>query len=83
MIVYSVIKRFKLRGTVQGHKSIGRQRKWSERSIRVVTRTLKTDRRQTLADITNRCGLNVGTSIIRQALHQVGFYNQVVQKSHS
>ena len=78
--VYSVIKRFKLRGTVQGHKSTWRPRKWSERSVRVVTRTLKTDRRQTLADITNRCGLNVGTSIIRQALHQVGYYNRVAQK---
>lgn len=27
-IVYSVIKRSKLRRTVQGHKSIGRPRKW-------------------------------------------------------
>ena len=45
-----------------------------------MTRTLKTDRRQILADFTNHCGLNVSTLIIRQALHQVGFYNRVAQK---
>jgi hypothetical protein len=80
MIVYTILKRFEHHGIVEGQKSIGRPRKLSERSIRVVTRALAIDCRQILADITNRSGFDGSTSIVRKALHDVGFYNQVAQK---
>ena len=78
--ISTVIKRFERFGAVEGEKSSGRPRKLSERSVRVVQRTLVADRRQTLADITNKSGFDAGCSTIRKALHEVGFYNRIAAK---
>ena len=75
MTVYTVFKRFERHGIVEGQKSVGRPRKLSKRSIRIVTRALAIDRRQILADITNCSVFDGSTSIVRKALHDVGFYN--------
>jgi predicted transcriptional regulator len=80
MTIYTILKRFERCGIVEGQKSIGRPWKLSECSIRVVTHTLVTNHKQTLVDITNRSGFDVSTSIVRKALHEVGFYNLVAQK---
>jgi transposase len=80
MAFYIVLKRFEHRGTMEGQKSTNCPRKLSERSIGVVTCALATDHRQTLVDITNHSGFYVSTSIVRKALHEVGFYNSITQK---
>ena len=49
--VYTVIKRFESRGTVEGPKSTGRPQKLSEHSCRIVTCALLTNRRQILTDL--------------------------------
>ena len=45
IIVYTVFKRFESRGIVEGPKSIGRPRKLSEHSCRIVMCALSTNRR--------------------------------------
>ena len=78
--VYTVIKRFENRRTVEGPKSTGHPQKLSERSCRIVTCAFLTNCRQTLIDITNQFGLDVNTWCGRNALHLSGFYNRVAQK---
>ena len=41
---------------------------------------LLTNQRQTLTDITNQSSLDVSRWIVRNALYESGFYNQVAQK---
>jgi transposase len=79
-IVYIVLKRLERHGTIEGQKSTRCPWKLSKHSIRVVTRTLALDYKQTLVDITNCNGFDVSISIVRKALHEVGFYNRVIQK---
>ena len=78
--VYTVIKRFESCGTVEEPKSNGRPRKLSERSCRIMTCALLTNRRQILTNITNQSGLDVSRWCVRNALHESGFYNRVAQK---
>ena len=80
MIVYTVFKRFEYCGIVEGQKSIGHLWKLLKCSIRILMRTMAIDCKQILVDITNCIGFDVSTSIIRKALHEVGFYNQLAQK---
>jgi hypothetical protein len=75
--IYTVLKRFEYCRIVEGQKSRWRPWKLSERSIKIVTRALATDCKQTLVDITNRSGFYVSTSNVRKDLHEVGFYNRV------
>jgi transposase len=55
--VNTVLKEFKRRGSVEHPKSIGRPQKLLEMSVRIITRELVQDQRQTLVDITNRSGI--------------------------
>jgi transposase len=79
-IVSAVLKEFERRGSVEHPKSTGHPQKLLERSVRVITHVLVHDQRQTLVDITNISGVNVSASIVRKALHDVGFYSPIAQK---
>jgi transposase len=79
----TVLKEFEHRRSVERPKSIGRPRKLSERSVRVITRELVQDRKQTLVDITNRSGGNVSASIVKKALHDIGYYSRITQRNPS
>jgi hypothetical protein len=80
-IVSTVLKEFEHCGSVEHPKSTGCRQKLSEISVRVITHELVQDRRQILADITSRSGFNVSASTVRKALHDVGFYSRIAQKT--
>jgi transposase len=75
-----VLKEFEYCGSVEHPKSIGRPKKLSKKSIGIITRELAQNRRQILADITNRSGFNVSGSTVKKVLHDVGFYSSNAQK---
>lgn len=78
--VYTVLKSFERRGTVESPKPSGRPRKVSERDGRSLVRELKKDRRQTLSDITNNATPMMSTSTARRAIHKAGYYSRVAAK---
>jgi transposase len=78
--VYTVLKNFRLYGTVVGPKPTGAPRKLSERDARDIVRTLKEDRRQTLADITNKIHSKVSTTTVRRALRSTGYFCRVAAR---
>jgi predicted transcriptional regulator len=53
-IVSTILKEFEHRGSVEHPKLTGRMQKLLERSVRIITRELVQDRRQTLVDIIHK-----------------------------
>ena len=74
--VNTILKEFDCCGSVEHPKLTKRSQKLSKKNVRIIILELVQDRRQILVDIINRITL----VLVLLALHDVCFYNRIIQK---
>jgi transposase len=80
-----IIKRYRERGTVQNLPRSGRKKKTNVRTDRLLLRMVKTNRRQTLGDLTskfnNSTPYKLSQRTVQRRLHDAGFKRRRIAKS--
>ena len=84
MTVHDTVKRNQLRGNVENTPREGRPKKVTVRDYRALERSVKSNRRNTLSDITatfneNRDN-NVSKRTVQRHLHKNGYHRRVMRK---
>ena len=87
--IYSFLKRYRRRGSIENAERSGRPAKITERDTRVLLRTVKRDRSRPLRQLTNLFneqrnpadGLEeVSKRTVQRKLHSLGYHRRVVKK---
>jgi len=78
--VYSVLRRHSVSGTVETLQRPGRPKSLSDRDVRTIVRTSKSNRRSVLMDLSNMLPVKVSRPTIRKALASQGVYSCVAAK---
>lgn len=80
-----IIKRYRERGTVENLPRSGRKKKTNVRTDRLLLRMVKTNRRQTLGDLTskfnNSTPYKLSQRTVQRRLHDAGFKRRRIAKS--
>jgi transposase len=78
--IYSVLRRFRLHGTIVSQKSTGRLPKLGERKRRHLSHLLGSDRRQKLAEIIVQMVVKVCKNTLKKVIRSLGYSNRIAVK---